>query len=78
MDSSKWNVNLVESHTMSEKVGRCSYQYENGSLLWKHPGDNRLHPITNRQWVRRIEGNGRARSDDLAMCLKYVEFVLNQ
>ena len=78
MDSPKWNVNL-ESRTMSgKKSDDASYQYESGSFLRKHPGDIRLHPIKNRLYVQRIDDNDRARSDDLAMCLKCAEFVLSQ
>ena len=62
-----------ESHDFwKKKSDDVSYQYENGSFLQKHPGDIRLHPIKNSQCVQRIEGNDRARSDDLAMCLKCV------
>ena len=69
----------LESHALSgKKSDDVSYQYENGSFLRKHLGELRLHPIRNRQCVQRINGNDRARSDDLAMCLKCVESVLSQ
>ena len=78
MDSPKWNVNL-ESHALSgKKSDDVSYQYENGSFLLKHPGYFRLHPIKNRHCVQPVDGNDRARSDNLAMCLKCVEFVFSQ
>ena len=78
MDSPKWNVNL-DSHALSgKKSADVSYQYENGSFFRKHLGELCLHPIINRQCVQCIEGNDRARSDDLVMCLKCVEFVLSQ
>ena len=45
MDSPKWNVNL-ESHALSgKKSDDVSYQYENGSVIRKHLGELRLHPI---------------------------------
>ena len=67
MHSCKWNLNVIESQTMSgKKVRPFLVSVRELNFLRKRPSDNRLHSIKNTMDA----AYGRARSDDLRMCLK--------
>ena len=67
MHSCKWNLNVIESQTMSgKKVRPFLVSVRELNFLRKRQWDNRLHSIKNTMDV----AYGRARSGDLRIGLK--------